>query len=46
MDECAEDTDQCAQICDNQIGSYICKCRVGYVLSKDGLGCDGKIFTN
>lgn len=42
IDECAEDTDQCAQNCRNIVGSYVCSCNAGYSLNMDGRGCDGK----
>ena len=42
VDECAVGTDQCAQLCQNVIGSYTCSCRTGYRLNADGRRCDGK----
>ena len=44
VDECAENTDGCEQICTNTIGSFICDCRTGYTLNSDGRNCQGKIF--
>lgn len=42
VDECVEDTHGCAQICTDTDGSYTCSCEVGYNLSEDQHGCDGK----
>lgn len=41
IDECALDTDQCAQNCHNTVGSYTCSCNVGYRLNIDRRRCDG-----
>lgn len=40
IDECANDTDGCAQNCQNTIGSHTCSCNGGYVLNADGHACD------
>ena len=42
IDECAEDTDDCAQTCVDTDGSYSCACDSGYHLANDSHGCDGK----
>ena len=42
IDECRLETDQCAQNCHNNVGSYTCSCNVGYTLNSDGRHCDGK----
>ena len=42
INECAEDTDGCAQTCTDTDGSYTCFCDVGYQLANDGHGCDGE----
>ena len=42
IDECAEDTDGCAQICTDTDGSYFCSCEIGYDLAEDQHGCIGK----
>ncbi len=42
IDECAEQLDECQQICNNTIGSYVCDCRIGYALNSDGRTCRGK----
>ena len=42
INECAEDTDGCAQLCTNTIGSYTCSCRSGYRLAIDGRWCTGE----
>ena len=41
VNECAEDTDNCAQICTDTDGSYVCSCASGYLLTNDSHGCDG-----
>ena len=41
IDECAESTSGCAQICTNQDGSYSCSCGSGYRLGVDEHGCEG-----
>ena len=43
FDECLEDTDNCAQICINVIGRYLCSCDVGYRLASNNHDCDGII---
>ena len=42
IDECETDTDNCDinADCTNTIGSYTCKCRLGY--SGNGVSCNGK----
>ena len=42
IDECAEQLDECQQVCNNTIGSYVCDCRIGYALNSDGRTCRGK----
>ena len=41
INECAEDTDSCAQTCTDTDGSYVCSCDTGFWLANDSLGCDG-----
>ena len=41
INECLEDTDNCAQTCTDTDGSYTCSCDAGYELANDGLQCDG-----
>ena len=43
IDECAEDTHDCAQMCTDTDGSYMCSCDVGYDLAFDSHGCDGDV---
>lgn len=40
LDECAQDTSLCDQVCNNTFGSYICSCEPGYLLV--GEDCEGK----
>ena len=44
IDECAEQLDECQQICNNTIGSYVCDCHIGYALNSDGRTCRGKDY--
>ena len=41
IDECEENTDNCAQNCADTDGSYNCSCDPGYRLASDDHGCDG-----
>ena len=41
IDECSEDSDNCAQNCTDTDGSFDCSCRSGYRLANDSQGCDG-----
>ena len=34
----------CSQLCTNTIGSYVCSCLSGYVLTADGSSCNGKNY--
>ena len=42
MNECGG-VNACDQLCVNNVGSYDCSCREGYLLDQDGLSCNGKI---
>ena len=42
IDECAENSDGCIQICTNTAGSYQCSCRSGYRLANNGFQCNGE----
>ena len=42
IDECAEYTDSCSDVCVNTKGSYKCQCSVGYTLGSDGTTCNGE----
>ena len=44
VDECAEDTDECTQLCTDTEGSYFCSCEAGYDLAEDQHGCVGEII--
>ena len=41
INECIEETDDCAQNCINTNGSYICSCNTGYYIDIDGRSCNG-----
>ena len=41
VDECAEGTHNCSNLCVNTPGGFQCGCPVGYQLSKSGLTCEG-----
>ena len=43
INECNLNTDGCAHICTNTIGSYTCSCRTGYRLLSNGRSCQGTI---
>lgn len=45
INECRENTDGCAQICSNTIGSYTCSCNIGYRLDMDRHACNGTLLT-
>ena len=42
IDECALGISGCNQICNNNIGSYICSCYHGYQISSNSRTCTGK----
>nr|XP_054761681.1 mucin-like protein [Lytechinus pictus] len=45
FNECAEnDTNNCDQICENELGSYACSCEPGYRLGLDQRSCIGKLI--
>ena len=39
INECAEDTHNCSQICMNVVGNYSCSCESGYHLGNNGYTC-------
>ena len=45
IDECHTGIDLCEYNCTNTIGSYECSCDIGFQLNKDGLQCDGQIYS-
>ena len=45
-DECVLNTDGCAQICTNIIGSYCCSCRPGHTLTSNRCTCQGTCITD
>lgn len=44
-DECRMRTAMCAQTCQDTQGSYMCGCRAGYALHRDGRTCTGKVHS-
>ena len=44
VNECQEGTDLCAQNCHNSIGSYVCTCVDGFIISIDGMNCIGEVY--
>lgn len=44
INECIFSNGNCAQMCTNTIGSYVCSCDTGYILSGDGRTCAGNII--
>ena len=42
LDECQLDLDDCAQVCTNTDGSFICSCEEGFTLDNDGKTCNGE----
>ena len=45
IDECAENSAVCSDICVNTNGSYYCTCPDNLVLGMDGVNCMGKLKT-
>ena len=43
MNEC-EEVNDCQQICENTVGSYICSCNEGFTLADDNRTCIGMII--
>ena len=41
VDECSKGTDNCRQMCTNNMGSFVCGCYSGYHLDSDGFTCNG-----
>ena len=41
VNEC-EGANNCEQVCHNNVGSYYCSCKKGYVLAADSRKCVGK----
>ena len=39
VNECAQDLDNCQQLCSNTVGSFTCSCEIGYELDVDGFTC-------
>ena len=39
MNECSDNSDNCAQRCTNTAGSYICSCNSGFTLAANGRSC-------
>ena len=43
VNECLTNNGGCAHTCTNDIGSYTCSCRTGYVLDNDNHHCIGTV---
>ena len=43
IDECDLNTDNCDQVCLNNVGSFSCDCGFGYELDGDGTTCNGMV---
>jgi len=41
IDECEEKIHKCSHLCENNIGSYVCSCRLGFRLIND-FECGGE----
>ena len=48
INECAEFSDNCHQLCNNNNGSFSCSCRPGFELNPDNVTCNGnyKVYNN
>lgn len=44
IDECADGTAKCTDICVNKFGSYSCECHRGFQLTADDRSCEGEFF--
>ena len=44
LDECASGLHDCAHLCYNTNGSYLCDCREGYYVDLDGHSCVGELL--
>ena len=42
INEC--ETSRCQHSCVNTVGSFNCQCDRGYLLSSDGLNCEGMLY--
>ena len=40
IDEC-EGVNDCQQLCENTVGSYVCSCNEGFTLAEDSRNCTG-----
>ena len=44
INECSLDIDGCEHNCNNNVGSFVCSCNTGYILTSDGKNCDGELL--
>ena len=42
LNECLTSNGNCAQMCNNIMGSYTCSCNTGYALNVNARTCDGE----
>ena len=45
IDECQTRNGGCDHICKNNIGSFECSCKPGYILDANKMDCSGKNLT-
>ncbi len=41
INECNTNNGGCDQVCTDTDGSFMCSCNSGYLLSEDGVSCNG-----
>ena len=41
INECENGTHNCAERCENTLGSFLCNCTLGCKLGSDGASCEG-----
>lgn len=41
IDECGDGSSNCEHMCNNTVGSYLCSCYPGYLLTNNSFSCQG-----